>query len=184
MIHFCTGRARRSRCTTARVYNHELMCDIENKAPPMYVVQGDMCHRCNLPMIILASEALLGCPRCSQTRLYIQATSSRIAYGEEVEFVNFSYKRQNHFFGVAVHVSGQGVDGGAGADHRCGHGALVRAQPHHGHGVDNPEENAGSTEGVETAQVLRPRGPDYVSDHGGVAAADDAVPSGAGQANV
>jgi hypothetical protein len=48
-------------------------------------------------MIILASDALLGCPTCSHTRLYIQATSSRIAYGEEVEFANFSYKRQNHF---------------------------------------------------------------------------------------
>jgi DNA-directed RNA polymerase subunit RPC12/RpoP len=76
---------------------NELMSDMENKAPPVYVVQGDMCLRCNTPMIILASDALLGCPTCSHTRLYIQATSSRIAYGEEVEFANFSYKRQNHF---------------------------------------------------------------------------------------
>jgi hypothetical protein len=76
---------------------HELMSELENTAPPLYVVQGDVCHKCNIPLIILASDALLGCPRCSHTRLYIQATSSRIAYGEEVEFANFSYKRQNHF---------------------------------------------------------------------------------------
>lgn len=76
---------------------NELMSDLDNAAPPVYVVQGDMCLRCNTPMIILASDALLGCPTCSHTRLYIQATSSRIAYGEEVEFANFSYKRQNHF---------------------------------------------------------------------------------------
>lgn len=67
-------------------------------APPVVnIVQGDICAKCNVPMIILASDALLGCPQCSVTRLYIQATSSRIAYGEEVEFANFSYKRQNHF---------------------------------------------------------------------------------------
>lgn len=76
---------------------HELMATLESAAPPVYVVQNDMCDQCNVPMIVLASEALLGCPKCSRTRLYIQATSSRIAYGEEVEFANFSYKRQNHF---------------------------------------------------------------------------------------
>lgn len=76
---------------------HELMATLEQAAPPVYVVQNDMCDQCNVPMIVLASEALLGCPKCSRTRLYIQATSSRIAYGEEVEFANFSYKRQNHF---------------------------------------------------------------------------------------
>lgn len=73
------------------------MSELDSAAPPIYVVQGDMCEKCNVPMIVLASEALLGCPQCSRTRLYIQATSSRIAYGEEVEFANFSYKRQNHF---------------------------------------------------------------------------------------
>lgn len=75
----------------------ELQAEMEQAPPPVYVVHGDMCEQCNVPMIVLASEALLGCPQCSRTRLYIQATSSRIAYGEEVEFANFSYKRQNHF---------------------------------------------------------------------------------------
>lgn len=75
----------------------ELQAELEQAPPPVYVVHGDMCEQCNVPMIVLASEALLGCPQCSRTRLYIQATSSRIAYGEEVEFANFSYKRQNHF---------------------------------------------------------------------------------------
>jgi hypothetical protein len=75
----------------------ELMAKLESTAPPVYIVQGDMCDKCNVPMIVLASEALLGCPQCSRTRLYIQATSSQIAYGEEVEFASFSYKRQNHF---------------------------------------------------------------------------------------
>jgi hypothetical protein len=76
---------------------NELVSALGKAPPPVYVVQGDMCEKCNVPMIVLASDALLGCPQCSRTRLYIQATSSRIAYGEEVEFANFSYKRQNHF---------------------------------------------------------------------------------------
>lgn len=76
---------------------NELLGELEAAPPPVYMVRGDMCDKCNIPMIILASEALLGCPQCSRTRLYIQATSSRIAYGEEVEFASFSYKRQTHF---------------------------------------------------------------------------------------
>lgn len=87
---------------TKQAYNqasvrYELMSELERTAPPVYVVQGDICHKCNTAMIILASDALLGCPTCSYTRLYIQATSSHITYGEEVEFANFSYKRINHF---------------------------------------------------------------------------------------
>lgn len=75
----------------------ELGVVLEKEAPPMFVMQGDMCGTCNVAMVIMASEALLGCPQCSRTRPYIQATSSRIPYGEEVEFASFSYKRQNHF---------------------------------------------------------------------------------------
>lgn len=78
-------------------FKHELMNELHDNTPPIYLIQGDVCQKCNVSMIVLATEALLGCPKCCNTRLYIQATSSRIAYGEEVEFANFSYKRQNHF---------------------------------------------------------------------------------------
>jgi hypothetical protein len=69
----------------------------KNVEMPIYLVQGDICTECNEPMMILGSESLLACPKCKRTRVFIQATSSRIAYGEEVEFTSFSYKRQNHF---------------------------------------------------------------------------------------
>jgi hypothetical protein len=75
----------------------ELGMVLEKDTPPVFVVQGDTCENCNVPMMIMATEALLGCPKCSRTRPYLQATSSRIPYGEEVEFASFSYKRQNHF---------------------------------------------------------------------------------------
>jgi hypothetical protein len=75
----------------------ELAMVLEKEAPPVFVVQGDLCEQCNVPMMVMATEALLGCSQCSHTRPYLQATSSRIPYGEEVEFASFSYKRQNHF---------------------------------------------------------------------------------------
>ena len=58
----------------------------------------DTCDRCGVGMLVMASDALLVCPSCSRTRLYVLATSSQTAYGEEVrEFTSFSYKRHNHF---------------------------------------------------------------------------------------
>ena len=82
------------------VYKKQL-AHILNDTEPMvlsvYTTQSDMCTKCRVPMMILGSDSLLACPKCKRTRVFIQATSSRIAYGEEVEFTSFSYKRENHF---------------------------------------------------------------------------------------
>jgi len=75
----------------------EFLQEFENRAPPLCVVHGDICEPCGVAMIMMGNDSLLGCPTCGRTRVYIQATSSRIAYGEEVEFSSFSYKRLNHF---------------------------------------------------------------------------------------
>ncbi len=75
----------------------EFKQEFDDEAPPLCVVHGDTCEHCNVPMVMLGNDSLLGCSKCGRTRIYIQATSSRIAYGEEVEFSNFSYKRLNHF---------------------------------------------------------------------------------------
>ena len=61
----------------------------------------DPCDRCNVPMVVLGSEALLGCKTCGRTRLYVQATSFNRAYKEDGrEFSGFnykySYKRSHH----------------------------------------------------------------------------------------
>ena len=75
----------------------EFLNEFEKCPPPLYVIHGDICEKCTTPMIMMGNDAMLGCPSCGLTRIYIQATSSRIAYGEEVEFSSFSYKRLNHF---------------------------------------------------------------------------------------
>lgn len=93
----CFASPVEAHCYDEDSLRDELSMMLEKDAPPVFVVQGDICESCNVPMVVMSTEALLGCPRCSRTRPYLQATSSRIPYGEEVEFASFSYKRQNHF---------------------------------------------------------------------------------------
>jgi hypothetical protein len=68
-----------------------------NTVVPVYMASCDMCPTCSEPMVIMGAGALLGCKRCKQTHAFIQPTSSRIAYGEEVEFTAYSYNPENHF---------------------------------------------------------------------------------------
>ena len=63
----------------------------------VYLAKQDMCHICKEHLLMLTGEALLSCPVCGRTKPYLDATSASTAYGEEVEFSSFSYKRSNHF---------------------------------------------------------------------------------------
>jgi hypothetical protein len=85
-----------------RVYDEasirdELAGQLEATPPPVLIQDEDVCPTCNVAMVVMPTEARVGCPECSRTRPYLQATSSHIPYGEEVEFGTFSYKRHNHF---------------------------------------------------------------------------------------
>tara|TARA_B110000090_G_scaffold159076_2_gene175231 strand:+ start:8003 stop:9163 length:1161 start_codon:yes stop_codon:yes gene_type:complete len=76
----------------------ELLTEIDMvSTEQLYSINGDLCHRCQIPMKIMCVESIFVCPQCRMTRAYVQSTSSQIAYGEEVEFFSFSYKRSNHF---------------------------------------------------------------------------------------
>lgn len=57
---------------------------------------SDWCEHCNVPMYIQYTEAVLTCPQCGKSRLFIPATSNRVAFGEEVNLSTFTYKRQGH----------------------------------------------------------------------------------------
>ena len=84
--------------THASIIRDELMTLMKEDAPELSIirVQNDMCDTCEEAMVVMASEARMGCPVCSRTKPYMQATSAQIPYGEEVEFSSFSYKRKNH----------------------------------------------------------------------------------------
>ena len=72
-----------------------LSCDVQRR--------GTVLHRCVevRPRRHQARHdlavALLSCDQCGRSKPYLDATSASTAYGEEVEFSNFSYKRSNHF---------------------------------------------------------------------------------------
>ena len=74
----------------------EFISEVMGQPPPLYLYRGDVCEDCGVPMVVLTTDALLACPQCSRTRIYINATSARVSYGD-VEFASFPYKRQNHF---------------------------------------------------------------------------------------
>ena len=83
-----------------RQLQQELQCALQennNSVTRVHMSNCDMCLTCQIPMVIMGAGAIMGCTKCKQTHTFIQATSSRIAYGEEVEFTSFSYRRENHF---------------------------------------------------------------------------------------
>ena len=83
-----------------RQLQQQLQSDLrDNSSSVMRVHMSncDMCLTCQQPTVIMGAGAIMGCTKCKQTHTFIQATSSRIAYGEEVEFTSFSYRRENHF---------------------------------------------------------------------------------------
>lgn len=74
----------------------EFRQNVQGISPPLRMRADDKCETCGLDLIMMSQESRLGCPNCAQTKLYMQATSTRIAFGEEVEFSSFSYDRGNH----------------------------------------------------------------------------------------
>ena len=68
-----------------------------HKKVTVFLAESDMCKRCSRQMVMIPGAALLSCTECGISKPYLDATSASTAYGEEVEFSNFSYKRSNHF---------------------------------------------------------------------------------------
>jgi hypothetical protein len=56
----------------------------------------DTCQNCNTEYLRLIEDSALLCSSCGETKLYMDASISTIAYGDEIEYTSFSYKRINH----------------------------------------------------------------------------------------
>jgi hypothetical protein len=70
---------------------------VENAAPEVKVMHKEICEECDDIMILETRASVLTCPGCANWKPYLDATSSHMAYGEEVEFTSFAYLRLNHF---------------------------------------------------------------------------------------
>lgn len=67
-----------------------------SNAPQFHVINTDDCAHCGTEYVFSGEDALLYCPQCGSTSQFMDATSSSIAYGDEIEYSSFSYKRINH----------------------------------------------------------------------------------------
>jgi len=74
----------------------EFVCVVEGNAPPIVPITDDVCRICDVPMK-LTQEAQLTCMKCGRSNKYLDATSFNVAYGDEIEYTSFTYKRENHF---------------------------------------------------------------------------------------
>lgn len=75
----------------------EFLTEMRNMPPKMRVERDDVCPHCCTQMRIVQAKAVVSCTSCGYMASYLDATTSSISYGEDVEFTSFSYKRINHF---------------------------------------------------------------------------------------
>jgi len=76
----------------------EYLADVLGEALRLVLdLKKDDCPRCQGAMLLIATKSLLSCQQCGYSTTYLDATTSSVSYGDEVEFSSFSYKRLNHF---------------------------------------------------------------------------------------
>jgi ribosomal protein S27AE len=75
----------------------EYLSDVHGEAPKIVLEQKDTCPMCQNTMLLISTKSLMSCQQCGYSSTYLDATTSSVSYGDEVEFASFSYKRLNHF---------------------------------------------------------------------------------------
>ena len=75
----------------------DFMQEVENIPVETKVIPSELCDECDNIMVLESRSSVLCCPFCGNWRTHLDATSSHMAYGEEVEFTAFAYLRLNHY---------------------------------------------------------------------------------------
>ena len=75
----------------------DFLKDVEHRPPEIKVMPNEICEECDDIMVLESRSSTLVCSCCGNWRHYLDATSSHMAYGEEVEFTAFAYLRLNHY---------------------------------------------------------------------------------------
>ena len=83
--------------TTSSGVMKDFMHDMENIPLEVKPMPNEICEECDDIMILESRSSTLVCPCCGFWKYYLDATSSHMAYGEEVEFTAFAYLRMNHY---------------------------------------------------------------------------------------
>lgn len=92
-----TFRVETTTSTQLEVIN-EYLTTIDNNVPRIKVTRKDTCPRCEgRSMSLVPAKAMVTCTQCGYCASYLDATTSSVSFGDDIEFANFSYKRINHF---------------------------------------------------------------------------------------
>lgn len=67
----------------------------------------EICVPCQSNYIKLPTEARLVCPSCGVQQDYIDTSANTVAYGEEVEYSSFQYRRITHFMELLTNIQFQ-----------------------------------------------------------------------------
>lgn len=82
----------------------EFQFDVDHQILERKYMPHDLCEECDSPMELEPRSSMLLCPMCGSSRQFLDATSSHMAYGDDVEFTSVSYMRLNHFNELLVYA--------------------------------------------------------------------------------
>lgn len=71
--------------------------NMEGQVPKFQIQQSDLCGTCSEQMQLQQSLSTLICPKCGSAKPFLDATASLLAYSDDFDWSNFSYKRISHF---------------------------------------------------------------------------------------
>lgn len=72
--------------------------------PDLSYVDVSRCPKCGQEFMKAVEEAIFICGQCALSHVFVDTSLSSVAYGNEIDFVSFSYKRLNHLCERLNHV--------------------------------------------------------------------------------
>lgn len=75
----------------------DYMAEVEGTSAAIHVLSADTCPTCEKPMRLSADGSMIMCHTCGFGSPYVDATTAAMAYGDDVEFNSFSYRKYTHW---------------------------------------------------------------------------------------
>jgi hypothetical protein len=85
----------------------DFVTNVEAQPPKFHILNGDVCPVCAEALQLHQTLSMLICPKCGSARPFLDATASLLAYSDDYDSSNFSYKRISHFEEFITHLQGK-----------------------------------------------------------------------------
>lgn len=79
-------------CMQRHAIVDEFLSDFHGHEAPIYLMHGDICIECNAQMLVRTDGASLECPQCGTSAYTQDSTANSVAFNDDVEYSNFTYK--------------------------------------------------------------------------------------------